>query len=248
MLTYLYKRLPIKQIVILKKVYYRVQKFLSKYFYSYNIEQLKLTLIRLGINRGDTLLVHSSFNYFNGFQGIPQNIISCLIEIMGEEGNLMMVSMPYQSSSYEYLKKNLVFDVEKTYSKMGILTEIFRRKDGVLRSLHPTHPVLAWGKDARWIVGGHEKCSFPCGKGSPFEKFRSLNGKVLFYDVPFNRFTFIHYIEDLVKNKLPLDLYRKDPMVAKTIDSKGNESTVNCFVFSEVAVRSRKPEILEKTF
>ena len=63
---------------------------------------------------------------------------------------------------------------------MGLITEIFRRREGVLRSFHPTHPVLVYGKDSKWLTSEHEKCLNLCGAGSPFDKFRQLKGKILF--------------------------------------------------------------------
>lgn len=247
MLRYIYfNLLDNKKKIRLKQRYYEITKFISDNFYNYNIEKLKDVLLKLGINQGDTLLVHSSFNNFSGFQGIPQNIINCFIEILGKNGNLLMVSMPYMSSSYDYLQKGEIFNVSRTPSKMGLISEIFRRKRGVLRSLHPTHPVLAFGKDAAWIVEGHENCIYPCGKNTPFDKFRSLNGKILFFDVPFNTFTFIHYIEDLIKSQLSFQLYREELMSAKMVDYNQNSITINTYVFGDVAVRSRNPDILEK--
>lgn len=229
-----------------KQVYYAALKTAADNLFAYDKEKLKNVLLQLGIGRGDTLFVHSSFSTFNGFQGSPQDVINCLIDVLGENGNLLMPSMQYRSSSYDHLRKEEPFDVRKTFSKMGLITEIFRRKEGVLRSLHPTHAVLAWGKDAARIVEGHEKCLYPCGAHTPFDKFRSLNGKVLFFDVSFNTFTFIHHIEDLVKNELPFQLYRKELMAAKVLDFEGKEITVNTHVFSDAAVRLRRPGVLGK--
>ncbi len=129
---------------------------------------------------------------------------------------------------------------------MGLISEIFRRKKGVLRSLHPTHPILASGKNAEWIVADHVNCIFPCGKDTPFDKFRSLKGKILFFDVPFRTFTFIHHIEDIIKDSLPFPLYTSEPFVAKMIDYEGNEFNMRTFAFGQTAVQRRRPEVLEK--
>ena len=131
-----------------KHAYYATQKRISDRLFSYDKEQLKNTLLQLGIRPGDTLFVHSSFSTFNGFQGLPQDVIDCFVEIVGENGNILMPSMQYRGSSYDQLRKEEPFDVRETFSKMGLISEIFRRKKGVRRSLHPTHSVLAWGKDA----------------------------------------------------------------------------------------------------
>jgi aminoglycoside 3-N-acetyltransferase len=240
------KLLSATQRARVKYAYYAAQKTLVDRFFAYDREQLKKALLQLGISQGDTLFVHSSFRTVNGFQGSPQDVIDCLIEILGEEGNLLMPSMQYRSSSYEHLQGNELFDVRKTFSKMGLITEVFRRKKGVLRSIHPTHSVLAWGKEAARIVEGHDKCLYPCGRQTPFDKFRSLNGKVLFFDVPFNTFTFIHYIEDLIKSELPFPLYRKEPIPVDILDAEGRKITVSTYVFSEDAVSRRRPAVLKR--
>ena len=65
------------------------------------------------------------------------------LDVLGPTGNLLMVSLPYRSSSLQYLSTLKCFDVRKTPSMMGLVSAYFRRRAGVLRSLHPTHPVLA---------------------------------------------------------------------------------------------------------
>src|SRR5687767_4439833 len=161
---------------------------------SYDSAQLTAELRRMGIAETDTLLVHSNFEPLSGFTGTPMDVVNAFAGLVGEKGNLLMVSIPFRGSAYDYLAQGKVFDVRKTLSMMGLITEMFRRRPGTLRSLHPTHPVLAAGKDAAWIVADHENCRYPCGPGSPFEKFRTLGGKILFYDVGFGSITFFHYV------------------------------------------------------
>jgi len=247
MLSYIYNNfLSRKQKNRLKRNYYKTNKIITDIFFKYEEIELKKCLVQLGVGKDDTILLHSSFDYFNGFQGRAQDIIKILLELLGPKGNLLMVSMPYFCSTSEYLQKDPIFNVRKTPSRMGIISEIFRRKKGVLRSLHPTHPVLAYGKDAVWIVEGHEECVFPCGKNTPFDKFRSLNGKILFFDVPFRTFTFLHYLEDLIKDSLPFPVYTAEPFTVRVIDYNGKEFGMNTYAFSDTAVQTRNPEILEK--
>jgi len=233
--------ISVKKKSLIRRIYFKINRIITNSFFSYDKDQLKNALSQMGIRKGDTIFLHSAFNFFNGFKGNPQDVINCLVEILGKDGNLLMVSMSYTCSSYEYLKGNPLFDVRKTPSKMGIISEIFRRKKGVLRSLHSTHPVLAYGKDAEWLVDGHKKCLIPCGKDSPFDKFRSLKGKVLHFDVPFHGgFTFIHYLEDLIKDKLPFPLYTEEPIPARMVDYDGKEIEIKTYVFSKRAVETRR--------
>jgi len=220
------------------------KRIINTYF-SYRPEELLSRLRELGIDQGDTLLVHSSFNEFSGFSGSPGDAIDIFLKAVGASGNLLMVSLPYTSYTYEYLQTLKCFDVRKTPSRMGLISESFRRRPGVHRSLHPTHPVLAWGPKAEWIVAGHERALYPCGLATPFEKLALLEGKVLFFDASFFTFTFFHYLEELVKDKLSFPLYFKDPQKVSVIDSDGRTSIVTTFVYCPEANLYRRPEILK---
>jgi len=115
---------------------------------------------------------------------------------------------------------------------------MFRRREGTLRSLHPTHPVLAFGKDAQWLVAEHDRCLYPCGPGSPFDKFRQLKGKILFFDVGFGAITFFHYVEDLLKDRLPFPVYDDRLFSVNAVDSKGQIRVVQSYAFNKEVPRS----------
>lgn len=231
----------------LKSIYYKFKRRLIDLVYAYSYADLLKTLRSLGLHSGDILMVHSSFGPFNGFQGTPHDVIKALKEVLGpDEGTLLMVSLPYTGSAREYLKKIKWFDVNRTISRMGLISEIFRRQKDVVRSLHPTHPVLACGPLAAWFIEGHEQCIYPCGPGSPFEKLAQKNGKVLFFDVPFNTITFIHYLEHCIQDRLPFPLYGQEIFSVKVVDAEGTEKEVRTRAFSNEAVQKRRPGILEK--
>ncbi len=230
----------------IKEALRRTEKSLADLLFRYDTSDLARALAGLGVRRGDTILVHSSFRPASGFTGSSQDVIGCLLDVVGAEGNLLMVSLPFRTSAYEYLRGDPLFDVRRTMSQMGIISEIFRRRSGVRRSLHPTHPVLAFGHDADWLVRDHEKSPVPCGTDTPFGKFRKLGGKVLFFDVPFDTFTFIHHIEDLLQDSLPFPVYHDPPLPGRVVDHEGRPMVVPTRVFSERAVTTRSPEVLER--
>jgi aminoglycoside 3-N-acetyltransferase len=182
---------------------------------------------------GDTLLVHSNLKPDSGFQGAPLDLANALVELVGSKGNLLMVSIPFRGAAHDYLALGKPFNVRKTMSMMGLVTEMFRRKEGTLRSLHPTHPVLAHGKDAAWLVAEHERCLYPCGRGSPFEKFHRLKGKLLFFDVSFQSITFFHYVEDLLKERLPFPVYGERLFSVPAVDAEGVSHVVQTYAFNK---------------
>jgi aminoglycoside 3-N-acetyltransferase len=204
----------------------------------YDGAKLKARLRRGGISESDTLLVHSNFKPDSGFQGTPLDLANTLVELVGTKGNLLMVSLPFRGAAYDYLALGKPFNVKKTMSMMGLVTEMFRRREGTLRSLHPTHPVLACGKDAAWLVADHERCLYPCGPGSPFEKLHRLNGKLLFFDVSFQSITFFHYVEDLLKERLPFPIYSDRLFSVPVVDANGGSHVVQTYAFSKELQRA----------
>lgn len=216
----------------IKTKLHQVRHRLVKAWRSYDASQLVAELRRIGVAETDTLLVHSNFEPLSGFTGTPMDVVNALARLVGEKGNLLMVSIPFRGSAYDYLAQGKVFDVRKTFSMMGLITEMFRRRPGTLRSLHPTHPVLASGRDAARIVADHESCRFPCGPGTPFEKFLALDGKILFFDVGFGSITFFHHVEHLLAADLPFPIYEDRVFETTVVDQAGQKRTVHTQAYS----------------
>jgi acyl carrier protein len=72
----------------LKRQYFRTKYSLNKRFLSYQPYQLEEKLREIGFTEADTVYMHSAFNAFNGFSGGPQQIIDCILNVIGESGNL----------------------------------------------------------------------------------------------------------------------------------------------------------------
>jgi aminoglycoside 3-N-acetyltransferase len=224
-------------------LYVRQGKKIVQRYYSYTPLQLENQLKAMGIAAGDTVMMHSAFHVFNGFAGTPNQVIACVLNVIGGSGNLAMVSMPYTGRTATYLRAGVPFDVRHTTSAMGVITEIFRQTPGVVRSLNPAHPILAWGPAAPWLVAGHEHTLYSCGKGSPFEKLVQLQAKALLFDVSLRSLTFFHYVKDLYQGTLPVKLYEEMPVESVVIDAHGNAKVVKTYVFSSESRRYRGHDI-----
>lgn len=173
-------------------------------FRSFTPEDIERTLDRLGIARGDAILVHSAFDAFSGFLGKPSEVLSVLQSCVGPEGLLMMPTMAFSGTAVDHARTNPTFDVARTPSRMGLLSELFRRSPGVVRSVHPTHPVAIWGHDATGIATGHHMAKTPCGVGSPFEALRERQGKIVLLGTDIGVLTFYHYLEEVMERDLPV--------------------------------------------
>jgi aminoglycoside 3-N-acetyltransferase len=230
----------------LKAAYGEIKGRAIRLLASYSPLDLEKAFRRLGLSPGDAVMMHSSFNLFTGFQGSPKNVIDCLLNVLGPEGHLFMMSLAYTGSSHDYLLAGNPFDVRLTGSRMGIISEAFRRRKHVLRSANPLHPVLAWGPQARWVVSGHDQLLYSCGPGSPFEKMLELNTKILFFDVGFEYCTFEHYLEDRFKDSSPLPVYKPDLFDVTWFDEEGKKKSMKTYVFEPESSRARNSSVLKK--
>jgi aminoglycoside 3-N-acetyltransferase len=222
----------------LKSKFHQAKQRLVQMWLNYDAAQLHTALRKLGLSESDTLLVHSNFDPHSGFKGTPADLADALATFVGDKGNLLMVSIPFRGSAYDHLALNKTFDVRKTISMMGLVTEMFRRRPGTLRSLHPTHPVLASGKDAAWLIADHERCMYPCGPGTPFDKFAQLGGKILFFDVGFGAITFFHHVEHLLQQDMPFPVYDERLFEAAVVDAAGGRHIVRTYAYSKQVPRS----------
>ena len=224
---------------------YAARRAAVRAFRSYDAAELLQTVRRLGVVPGDAVMLHSAFEPHHGFRGTIDGLIDVFVEAVGPNGHLLMVSLPYRSSSLAYLQSGRRFDVRRTPSMMGMVSEIFRRRASVLRSVHPTHPTLAFGPQADRFVAAHPQCRYPCGPGSPFDELARAGGKVLFFNAAFGNFTFFHWLEHLVREQLPFALYTEAPFDVTVIDAEGNSRNVTTYVFNESAIRRRRFEVFE---
>lgn len=223
----------------LKTAYLEIKRRAVRRFRSYDAPALEAALRALGIAEGDVVLMHAAFSPFSGFTGTPQALVDCVLRILGAEGNLLMVSMAYAGTAHEYLTGGQLFDVRTTMSRMGLVTEIFRRRPGVRRSLNPVHPILALGPRADWLVAEHDATPFSCGDRTPFGKLASLGGKILLFDVPFLTATFLHHLEHRFQARLPMRIYHPDLFGATVVDAEGVRRELRLRVFDPRTARMR---------
>ncbi len=171
------------------------------------IKQIHQELHALGIEKGDTLLIHASYKSLGPIEGGAKTFFDAVLSYLGEDGTLLMPALSFATVTEE----NPYFDVKKTPSCVGYLTEYFRTNvEGVVRSLHATHSCCAKGRLANELVADHEKDDTPVGKNSPFYKLPSCDGKILFIGCSSNHNTLMHGVEEAAG--LPFVLDREHPV------------------------------------
>jgi len=188
---------------------------------AFGADDLRTTLHRLGVKSGDVVMVHSSFDRFAGFSGKPSDVIRVLQEVVGPMGTLLMPTLPFTGTAVDYISRGMIFDVRRTPSQMGLLTELFRRSPDVSRSVHPTHSVAAWGARTTDMLSNHHLARTPCGEGSPFARLLEHDGRFLSLGAGIESMTFFHYVEEVLEPGMPVSPFTKDEFTLQSRDETG---------------------------
>ena len=173
------------------------------------VRTLVKDLKNIGVTDGMVLLVHSSLSSIGWVCGGAVAVILALEEVLGKEGTLIMPTHsgdlsdpakwenpPVPIDWCEEIRKTMPsFDSELTPTRgVGVIPEIFRKQEGVLRSDHPQVSFAACGKYAEYITGEHS-LEYAFGEKSPLAKIYELNGYILLLGVGHTNNTSLHLAE-----------------------------------------------------
>ncbi len=161
-------------------------------------------LKKLGLKAGDDVIVHSALTSFGKVEGGADGLIDALLELLTDEGTLLMPCFGSQP-----------LDIENSPTNLGNVPETFRKRKGVLRSRHPLSSVAAYGKRAQYYIENHEHNECPYTEGSPYVKLAENDGYILLLGVDQDRNTTLHSVEALAKAPY------MTPKTGKWIDENG---------------------------
>lgn len=174
-----------------------------------DLAELRSCLLGLGLRPGADLLVHSAVMNLRRVQARLPELIDFLGELAGPEATLLMPTHP----ACKERDGVPVYDVARSPSTVGMLTERFRRLPDALRSPFPVAPVVARGpraaeytRDFRMQSGGT-----PYGKGSPYHRLSEVGGQAVFLGIDFIRaITMEHVAFDLLEGDHPVPDYYQE--------------------------------------
>ncbi len=144
-----------------------------------NKEKLISSLKKIGLKKGDNILVNYEFYRIgliaNNFTKIDyyNTILNSILEIVGKTGTVAVNT--YSFSIARYKKK--YFDHFKTISNSGGFSEFFRKKKEAIRSTHPVFSVSAIGKLKKKICFNNSLTNY--GYDSPYDRMLNYNFKIL---------------------------------------------------------------------
>ncbi|NPV53368.1 MAG: AAC(3) family N-acetyltransferase [Firmicutes bacterium] len=168
-------------------------------------DQIQESLRAMGLGIGDKVVFHSSLRSIGHVEGGPDAVIDAFLNVVGAAGGSEgparpsgTVMVPTFSYSFVGNARAVAFDPVTAPSFTGLITEVFRKKRGAVRSLHPTHSVAAIGRDAEELVRGHETVA-ALGAGSPFHRLAEAGGYVALIGCGNTRNSLIHVIESIAR-------------------------------------------------
>lgn len=167
-------------------------------------EDIRKAAVALGLSRGDTVLIHSSFKSLGFVEGGAESVIGGFRDAIGPEGNLVFPTLCQRD--FEHAYENWHLDAP---SDVGYLTNYFRKLPDAFRSDQATHSVAAQGPDAEYLTCTHGQTGrrygvygdTPFSADSPWEKMYNMGAKVVFLGVSIRYCTFRHYAEYLFVEK-----------------------------------------------
>ena len=212
---------------LLRKIYHvipinikldkNVNKLIRNSGEPYSKNELAELILNLGVKKGDSIYLTTTWGNFNNFEGKVTDLFSIIIDIIGEEGTL---SMPANTDMF----LGGHFDEKKTITNAGFASEIFRRMKGVKRSVNLSSSVCSIGKKASFYTESHQDSIIDWDKHSPYFKMYEDNTKILsmgngrFFTMgsPFHVSDYllfekkIKYFKKIFKNKIKYTWKKKD--------------------------------------
>lgn len=178
------------------------------------------TLVRdlraLGVESGETLLVHSSLSSLGWVNGGAVTVVRGLLGALGPDGTLVVPAQsadlsdpavwskpPVPPQWWDTIRATMpAYDPLTTPTRgVGVVPETVRTWPGALRSAHPQTSFAAVGPNAGRVVEGHASdCRL--GERSPLARLESLGARVLLLGAGYDSCTAFHLAEYRIPSPL----------------------------------------------
>jgi aminoglycoside 3-N-acetyltransferase len=180
-------------------------------------KEMRSVLARLTGGGSEILFVHTSLSNCGRFTAGPDDVLRGLGELCDT------VAFPTHTYCYPSSpgEGGPLFNPEKTPSKTGLLTEVFRMRPGTLRSIHATHSLAASGPLAAEICSDHYQRDTPCGAGTPYIRLVQRRASVLLFGVTFDSYTLFHTAEDASGSEFAYEYGTLDRL--RVVDEHGSQ-------------------------
>lgn len=202
-----------------------------------SIDSLVSDLARLGVQAGDTVMVHASLRAIGPVDGGALGVIAALDRAVGPHGTWMMtlgaddpwgwVNERPEHERVAALADATPFDSATTPADpdVGTLAEVFRTATGTVVNDHPEGRFGARGARAATMVDDPPWDDY-YGPGSPLERLVAAGGTVLRLGADLDTVTLLHWAEYLadVPDKRRVTRHRR----VRRADGGSEVRTISC--------------------
>ena len=203
-------------------------------------KHIKKFFRNIGLKKNDIILLHSSLGRIGYVENGSDAVIDAILEIIGKNGLLVMPG--FSPLKYSSKFRMYEFNAQKTPSYTGAIPETFRKRNGVKRSLSPTHSLCALGRKAGELVKGHEKCDNPFAMNGPFGRLYRWNAKIFLLGVDHHANSSLHIVEDYPD--FPVKVFT--PRFKVLVDNKGKKKVILARRHTDYSRKIRNPNLMEK--
>jgi aminoglycoside N3'-acetyltransferase len=206
-------------------------------FFPIPIGEIREALLQMGISQGDTLHVESSLSrlcegsLIAEFDAVPNpvayasGVIQMFMDLVGDEGTIIMNT---DSLSRDVVTRiwagshgpDTIFDYTRLPSHRGLISDIFRKRADVIRSVHPWYNVTAWGKHAKEMVKDHHKSTpYAMDIHSPWYRLKDMHGKVILLGRTFGAGNpMLRLVEYVHPDEFPRGIFLDKPLKMRFVD------------------------------
>ena len=164
----------------------------------YTRDQLIDAIHAVGIGAGDVVSIQVSLGRLGLPKDVPASvaavsrfIVDVFLEVVGDGGTLIVPTYTYSIGRGER------FEVETTPSGIGEFTELFRQREGVIRSRDPMLSSAGLGPRAADVLRTISRSCY--GEGSTYHRLREVNAKICTLGLGHYWATFRHHIEEMAE-------------------------------------------------
>ena len=156
----------------------------------YKYEDIINELNNMGLKGSETIMVHSSFSSVKNIEGGAKIFLKAFKDYF-KDGLLL-----FPTHTWGIIKDDLdILDIKLPNSNVGYLTNVVIEDKDFIRSIHPTHSVCAYGKNAKEYIKDDINSTTPVSPNGSFGKLK-YGDYILFIGCPLSKNTFIHSIEE----------------------------------------------------
>lgn len=209
-------------------------------------EEVEAVLAKLDWNHD--IMLHTSTINIGHIAGGPKWLAQTIVDHCDLDNHTLVVSaLPYFGAFSDYLYDGMTFDVHTAPIAMGVINEKIAKMPGVKRSAHPTHSVMALGKNSEEYTSKHHLDKTPFGPNSPYNMLIKRNARIILFGATLNNITFIHAIEDALGNNYPIKkLYSKHIYSVNCTTENGETVKVETPVHHPLTSSRRDSSFLEQ--